>query len=426
MKFYCSKKKATRSAISQIVPPELAASDSSFNSSENCSSEEGYEERKEFSRALRANLSVYGDSSSRLLSFKSHNHIDKENVNPRMNFGGSNYFSKYRDDMVFEDFSESKSTGRVKYIENHSALNAPNVLKETNSQLFDWSENEMLCVALQNDGESVTRNSSGNTIKCSNTIYMHNPLTNESDVLCKMFSDPVSGFGSQCQAPTVLSLKWMPSGVNIIAVGLSSGKKEYIEIWDTEKKAMVRRLHGHSADVTSLDWNGKMLTSGGKDMKIIHHDISVKDNIISEFNTNSMEVQDLDWDLTGRYLAAGCKGILNSGSSLNIWDIRSISARKTTNPEEEYPIDKLSSFYEKSRYGFNKVKWSPNDSNILVAPTGTNMNFYSPLSETKIPIYQSSKHHFSKRYITSMIWDKQGESLKTQITSNLAYFYFSI
>ena len=57
------------------------------------------------------------------------------------------------------------SESQEEVIRNHSALNAPNVLLDSNTQLVDWSGNDTIGIALEN------------------VVYLHNPFDNESEML---------------------------------------------------------------------------------------------------------------------------------------------------------------------------------------------------------------------------------------------------
>jgi len=56
-----------------------------------------------------------------------------------------------------------------------------------------------------------------------------------------------------------------------MAVGTSEHK---IQLWDVKTLKMVRQFSGHRARVSSLAWNGPLLSSGGRDSAILHHDVS--------------------------------------------------------------------------------------------------------------------------------------------------------
>ena len=62
--------------------------------------------------------------------------------------------------------SETKiSSNGVKTVECHSKLHAPKVEKDSYSNLIDWSDNEKILIGLHD------------------SIYVHNPLTNDSQKL---------------------------------------------------------------------------------------------------------------------------------------------------------------------------------------------------------------------------------------------------
>ena len=201
----------------------------------------------------------------------------------------------------------------------------------------------------------------------------------------------------------------MPAGVEVIAIAVSEEDNNYIQIWDTAQKKLIRTLKGHTADITCLDWNGKMLTSAGKDGRVILHDIA-HDFTIDQFDLTNHEILDLDWDLTGKYLAFGSRLPKHSISDLSIWDIRRLSGSKR-NPEERLKRSCLTSFTEKSRHGFNNVAWDRNECSLLAASTGTGLNFYDGHAGFKINTHKSTSDLFKSKYITDILWSKQEQAL---------------
>lgn len=107
-----------------------------------------------------------------------------------------------------------------------------------------------------------------------------------------------------------------------------------------------------------------MLTSGSKDGSVISHDIRAKHNVVNVIDTQAGEILDLDWDMTGKYLATGSYGSKLSDAELNIWDIRRLDYNHN-NPEDNIDYAPIYSTITKSRYGFNNVKWNPHSYNIL-------------------------------------------------------------
>ena len=79
-----------------------------------------------------------------------------------------------------------------------------------------------------------------------------------------------------------------------MAVGTSDHK---VQIWDVEKLKQVRSMDGHRARVSSLAWNGPMLSSGGRDSMIIHHDVREQRHRSGTLRGHTQEVchADVQW-----------------------------------------------------------------------------------------------------------------------------------
>jgi cell division cycle protein 20 (cofactor of APC complex) len=101
-----------------------------------------------------------------------------------------------------------------------------------------------------------------------------------------------------CETPTdthVTSLAWAqqagPSS-SLLAVGTSDHK---VQLWDVEKQRQVRSMDGHSARVSSLAWNRNLLSSGGRDSLIVHHDVRVAEHRCGTLKGHAQEVCGLRW-----------------------------------------------------------------------------------------------------------------------------------
>lgn len=70
----------------------------------------------------------------------------------------------------------------------------------------------------------------------------------------------------------VTSVSWAADGKHL-AVGTSGSE---VQIWDAAAARSVRTLRGHSARVSALAWAGSTLASGGKDTRILQHDVRVR------------------------------------------------------------------------------------------------------------------------------------------------------
>ena len=202
-----------------------------------------------------------------------------------------------------ENVLADKSSLRVLYTQNREAgflprkysrhipqaperiLDAPELLDDYYLNLLDWSSTNVLGVAL---GDS---------------IYLWNATDGAIQQLMQ----------TQGEQSHVTSLSWIQQG-NFMAVGTSDHK---VQIWDVEKLKQVRSMDGHRARVSSLSWNGPMLSSGGRDSTIIHHDVREARHKIGTLRGHTQEVCGLKWSPSGTQLASG-----GNDNLLNIWDDR--------------------------------------------------------------------------------------------------------
>lgn len=153
-----------------------------------------------------------------------------------------------------------------------------------------------------------------------------------------------------------------------------------------------------------------MLTSGSKDGSVISHDIRAKQNVVNIIDTQAGEILDLDWDMTGKYLATGSYGSKINNAELNIWDIRRLNCNHN-NPEDNIDYTPIYSTISKSRFGFNNVKWNPHSYNILSASTGNKINLYNGPNGVQLSNHRSSADLFKDDYITKLLWDQVSDSL---------------
>ena len=120
-------------------------------------------------------------------------------------------------------------------------LDAPNLVDDYYLNLLDWSENNIVGVAL------------------SDSVYLWCATTGSVQQLM------------QTAGTTVSSIAWAPGGASVMAVGTSDNQ---VQIWDTTKCRLIRCMPGHCARVGVLSWNGgSVLSSGSRDASIMHHDM---------------------------------------------------------------------------------------------------------------------------------------------------------
>jgi hypothetical protein len=107
-----------------------------------------------------------------------------------------------------------------------------------------------------------------------------------------------------------------------MAVGTSDHK---VQIWDVEKLRLVRCMLGHHARVSSLAWNGPLVSSGGRDTLLLHHDVRIPDHRVGTLRGHTQEVCGLKWAPSGTQLASG-----GNDNILNIWDERYTSSAQVS------------------------------------------------------------------------------------------------
>jgi cell division cycle protein 20 (cofactor of APC complex) len=206
-------------------------------------------------------------------------------------------------------------------------LDAPELLDDYYLNLLDWSSTNVLGVAL---GDS---------------IYLWNASDGSIQQLMQ----------TQGEQSHVTSLSWIGQG-NFMAVGTSDHK---VQIWDVEKLKQVRQMDGHRARVSSLAWNGPMLSSGGRDSAIIHHDVREARHKVGQLRGHTQEVCGLKWSPSGTQLASG-----GNDNLLNIWDDRYTSSINGVCDTSLHRLDA-------HQAAVKALAWCPWQKNLLASGGGT-------------------------------------------------------
>lgn len=163
-------------------------------------------------------------------------------------------------------------------------LDAPGLTDDYYLNLLDWSCQNMLAVALGN-AAYIWNGETGAITELTRRLEWNNYI---SSISCSQDG-------------------------NFIAVGTNAS---VIHIFDAHKMKQVRTLVGHDLRIGSMHWNGPILTSGGKDSRIINHDVRIREHQVAHFEGHSLEVCGLKWDPHGRYLASG-----SNDNLIHVWDI---------------------------------------------------------------------------------------------------------
>jgi len=114
----------------------------------------------------------------------------------------------------------------------------------------------------------------------------------------------------------ITSVSWMNNGV-CLGVGLPTGG---IELWDVVKCSRIREIEAHKDRVSSLAWNGYILSSGSKDKVIKNFDVRSQELEISTIRQHKQEVCSLRYSPEGDLLSSG-----GNDNTAYIWDVRKLN-----------------------------------------------------------------------------------------------------
>eukprot|EP01038_Epipyxis_sp_PR26KG_P014176 gene14176-19021_t len=215
-------------------------------------------------------------------------------------------------------------------------LDAPDLMNDYYLNLLHWGMNDIIAVAL------------------TQCVYLWHASDGSISQLCNLEEVSSDDY--------VSSVQWSSRDVNTIAVGLNSN---IVQLWDSERMVKIRDLPGHSSRVSSLAWNpdNHILSSGGRDSKILNHDIRERNSIKQTYIGHTQEVCGLQWSPDGSTLASG-----GNENILCIWDAAMSSRNDVNNGNNEYsPRFTI----EQHSAAVKAVAWCPWKKNILASGGGT-------------------------------------------------------
>lgn len=194
-------------------------------------------------------------------------------------------------------------------------LDAPDILDDYYLNLLDWGAGNQLAVALRN------------------TLYLW---------------DANSGGVTQLleSSSLITSLAWAGDGKSL-AVGDANS---CLTIYDAATGQSTRSLLAHQDRVSSLAWNGSVLSSGSRDSTIVQHDVRA-DRYFVRLNGHEQEVCGLKWSLDGCQLASG-----GNDNRMCIWEMTSASPRFSATDHTA---------------AVKALAWCPWKSNLLASGGGT-------------------------------------------------------
>lgn len=199
-------------------------------------------------------------------------------------------------------------------------LESPELIDDYYLNLLDWSSTNNLAVAL------------------NRAVYRWNGATKKVTKMLEV----------RAHDDYVASVSWMDDG-RYLAVGTA---KADLILYDVVAQKRVRVLRGHRGRISSLSWNGYLLSSGARDATIRNWDVRVADAETSRFSGHVQEVCGLKWQPTGSLCASG-----SNDNLLNIHELR----------RPDTPLYTL----RHHRAAVKGLAWCPWDTKVLASGGGT-------------------------------------------------------
>ncbi|XP_059075412.1 cell division cycle 20.2, cofactor of APC complex-like [Cryptomeria japonica] len=273
--------------------------------------------KKEYDREPAASLVMDSSKMSRTLSFS----------RKPSGQGLQSIYSETPsvDTIVRTSRSQSRNIPQVRVIPHaERTLDAPDLVDDNHLNLLDWSDSNILSIAL------------------GNAVYLWDANTSTTSELLTVDNDvgPVS------------SVNWAPDGKHI-AIGLTSSS---VQIWDSTCNRQLRSLKGHHGRVGSLSWNDTILATGGRDSSIIIHDVRIRNSNVKTYRGHEQEVCGLKWSLSGQQLASG-----GSDNLLHIWD----KSMSSSNVRNQY-LHRIDEHFD----AVTALAWCPFQHNLLASGGG--------------------------------------------------------
>ena len=170
----------------------------------------------------------------------------------------------------------------------YKVLDAPNLQDDFYLNLVDWGANNVLAVGL------------------NRAVYIWSACTSQVKKLCELPADN-----------SITSVGWSNRGQHL-AIGTDSGDTQ---IWDANHCSFVRSLPGHLGRVSSVSWNGSIVSTGSRDRTIMSRDMRARNCLTHKHIGHKQEVCGLKWSFDGQQLASG-----GNDNKLFIWNMHTESA----------------------------------------------------------------------------------------------------
>ena len=205
--------------------------------------------------------------------------------------------------------------GREMPTQPERILDAPDIVDDYYLNLLDWSQKDVLAVALKS------------------RLFLWNAQTSDVSQLTE-----TSG--------VITSVAWSPDGLTL-AVGDSAS---CVTLYDVNVGKAYQTLLAHRDRVSALAWNGAILSSGSRDATIVHSDVRAESSFLRTL-AHTQEVCGLKWSLDGSQLASG-----GNDNRMCVWEAVSATPRFLTSQH---------------RAAVKALSWCPWRPHILASGGGT-------------------------------------------------------
>ncbi len=232
-----------------------------------------------------------------------------------------------------EHFLLKKTQKRIISNKPEHILDAPNLIDDYYINILDWGSKNIISIALRNE------------------VYLLNTETHQTKLLMSLPENNL-----------ITSLSFINSG-NVLSIGTDYGE---IQLYDIIKLEKIRTMSSNYGRISTLEWNNYILSSGGKDEKIINHDVRKKKHIISQLKGHSGEICSLKYNNDGILLASG-----GNDNLCLIWDVRNIYCKlnNISNYNDIYDHKPLITLnYHKA--AVKAISWCPWLKNIIATGGG--------------------------------------------------------
>lgn len=204
-------------------------------------------------------------------------------------------------------------------------LDAPDILNDYYLNLVDWSNTNVLAVAL------------------GSHIYLWTASSGNITQLCEL----------EGQDDYVCSVRWVKEG-GYLAVGTSTGD---VTLWDAEAMKKTRTMRGLDTRVASLAWNEFVVTAGSRSGQLQHSDVRVASHQVGLVSGHTQEVCGLAWSPDGRTLASG-----GNDNVLNLWSAVAGGCHGEGSPTQTFT---------QHQAAVKALAWCPWQSHTLASGGGT-------------------------------------------------------